>query len=121
MEKEDQKRTIAKLIKELRYSEEDLENIRAYYTCPDRMDKNFQHPNCSADYYPWEDVTASMLYNTDSITYIDKTCRVCGDQLIKIKFKSPSWTWRQLCGRAGEMILCVECPCQIKFRLTIMN
>lgn len=121
MGKKEQNEITNTLKKRLGYTEQEIVNINDYYTSPDRINRNFRHSGYPADYFPWEDVAASVWNNTNDITYIDKECRVCGEQLVKIKFKSPQWTWRQLCGRAGDMILCVNCPCQIQFKLIFMN
>lgn len=72
--------------------------------------------------YAWCDVALSMLENPDSVKFSTNTCEICGKKsLVEIYFKSPSYTWEKLCGRAGEMILCTDCKRQVKFRVTMMN
>lgn len=72
-------------------------------------------------YFPWEDVMASMLEEPDKIRMLDDYCPDCGNRYIEMYFSSPAWTWQQLCGRAGTMKLCCNCPKQEDFRLEIMN
>lgn len=72
-------------------------------------------------YFPWEDVFDSMMKNPDSVHYNTKVCPDCGTTLIQLHFSSPDWTWRSLCGRAGDMVVCPQCHTQAGFKLTIMN
>lgn len=72
--------------------------------------------------YPWEDVLASMYKYPEKVATVnDQNCPHCGGQLIKLYFMSPGWTWSELCGRGGYMIICPDCIEQIDFNLTIMN
>jgi hypothetical protein len=36
-------------------------------------------------------------------------------------FRSPDWTWENLCGRAGWMVVAKEPPQEVAFFLEIMN
>jgi hypothetical protein len=36
-------------------------------------------------------------------------------------FESPAWTWENLCGRAGWMIVAKGSPLEVAFFLEIMN
>jgi hypothetical protein len=36
-------------------------------------------------------------------------------------FESPAWTWENLCGRAGWLVVAKEPPRQVAFFLEIMN
>lgn len=73
-------------------------------------------------YYPWEDVLATMYKYPEKVNFVnDRRCLECGGQLIKLYFMSPGWTWSQLCGRGGYMIICPHCIEQISFDLEIMN
>jgi len=48
-------------------------------------------------------------------------CPYCGENIIKIYFHSPTWTWKSLCGRAGDLYICPKCRTQKDFILTKMN
>jgi hypothetical protein len=80
--------------------------------------------------FPWPDVEASqttpitdpMLMPTPMPAHLgDQTCPCCSAPLTWIFFRSPSWTWRKLCGRAGWLAICERCHLQVDFRLTLMN
>ena len=72
-------------------------------------------------YFPWEYVFDSMLNYPEKVCLSYETCPDCGEQLIQVYFSSPSWTWEQLCGRAGDMLICPKCHEQKDFFLRIMN
>ena len=72
-------------------------------------------------FFPWEDVFASMMKNPEKVCLSSKTCPDCGERLIQLYFSSPDWTWRELCGRAGDMLICPKCHEQKDFFLRIMN
>ena len=72
-------------------------------------------------YYPWEDVFASMMKSPEKVSLSSETCPDCGERLIQLYFSSPDWTWRELCGRAGDMLICPKCHEQKEFFLRIMN
>jgi hypothetical protein len=84
--------------------------------------------------FPWEDVDACRVpgseaswpasWATDQPLHEhlkSKTCPCCRALLTWIFFRSPAWTWRKLCGRAGWLGLCDRCHFQVDFFLTIMN
>lgn len=72
--------------------------------------------------YPWQDVYLSILSNPDSVKFLTDKCYICNNRsLVELYFKSPSCTWDQLCGRAGDMTICTECKKQVKFKVTLMN
>ena len=51
-------------------------------------------------------------------------CSKCGaspDKLTWIRFTSPAWTWKKLCGRAGWLTICESCHLQIDFFKEVMN
>lgn len=72
-------------------------------------------------FFPWVDVCDSMMQHSERVRQSSATCPHCGEQLIKIYFSSPSWTWKNLCGRAGDMLICCKCHEQNGFTLTMMN
>ena len=72
-------------------------------------------------YFPWDDVLNSMVKYHERVSCSNDVCPECGRNCLRIYFSSPDWTWQQLCGRAGTMVICNHCPKQIDFRLEIMN
>lgn len=72
-------------------------------------------------YFPWFDVLSSMYTIPDKVYMTDDICPNCGTRMLQIYFSSPSWTWRKLCGRAGYMTLCPNCPKQVSYRGSLMS
>lgn len=72
-------------------------------------------------FFSWEDVFASMITRPEKVWYLNDTCPDCGGRLVELEFRSPSWTWRELCGSQGPMTICIDCPLPKEFRLEIMN
>ncbi len=74
-------------------------------------------------YYPLEDVEACL--DTEEIAKPNhQSCPLCGkpsEELKWIYFRSPTWTWQELCGRAGPMSICPDCGCLVEFICAIMN
>ena len=73
------------------------------------------------DCYPWRDVFDSMIEHHNSVQTSEDKCPLCGKQLTRIWFDSPKWTWDNLMGRAGTMLICPHCAKQIKFMCFILN
>ena len=48
-------------------------------------------------------------------------CNTSPADLAWVYFSSPEWTWRQLCGRAGWLVVCTRCHLQVDFFLHLMN
>ena len=71
--------------------------------------------------FRWEDVDACM--DNEVETPIDGLthCPKCGKKLRWIRFRSPSRTWQELCGREGSLAICEECHKQVYFRCELMN
>lgn len=69
---------------------------------------------------PWEDIAKSMLTMPDSVIFNYDTCTKCDSVRTQLYFQSPEWTWQNLCGRAGHMVICPICKTQ-DFHLEIMN
>lgn len=123
---------VHKLVEELKEKlgiKEPIENIIDIYQAREyrhevlKMANNSQEiPECAKKhYYPWIDVIASMYTMPDKVSKKLMFCPKCGARLVGLYFSSPTWTWRTLCGRAGNMTICPECPRQVKFNLTMMN
>lgn len=108
-----------------------IEEIKRKLNLSDSMENIIEKTNregyhyASCDkmvFYPWEDVLASMYKYPEKVDSVeDERCPECGGRLIKLYFMSPDWTWSQLCGRGGCMVICPDCFEQISFNLDIMN
>lgn len=48
-------------------------------------------------------------------------CPACHSPLQWIYFRSPDWTWRELCGRSGWLAICGKCRIQADFEMTSMS
>ena len=59
--------------------------------------------------FPCYDVALSILTNPKSVELDYDTCPKCGKKRVKLHFSSPSWTWAMMCGRGGDMVICLEC------------
>jgi hypothetical protein len=84
--------------------------------------------------FPWDDVDAArndagLQAEHDSEGahrhYGSRvTCPKCSrseDELVWFYFRSPEWTWKNLCGRAGWLAVCDPCRTQAAFFIEIMN
>ena len=72
-------------------------------------------------FFPWEDVYASMENYPGRVVETDNTCPVCSSKCVSLYFRSPAWTWRNLMGRAGNLVICPNCAKQLDFRCHFMN
>ena len=72
-------------------------------------------------YFAWRDVLGRMLAHPGDVKVSQTRCPHCRTPLVTLDFVSPPWTWRDLCGREGPMVICPNCPKQYSFILTIMN
>ena len=88
----------------------------------------------SGEIFPWDHVEsarndAELQAKNDSkwarLNYGENVkcpnCNRSGDQLSWYYFSSPSSTWRNLCGRAGWIVVCEPCHQQVQFFSTFMN
>lgn len=51
-------------------------------------------------------------------------CPSCGlkpEELVWIGFRTPDWTWRNLCGRQGYLSVCPCCKIAVSSIVTLMN
>ncbi len=75
--------------------------------------------------FPEEDVVRCKNRRLNAADFAGQnSCPRCGrksEELIWINFRSPSWTWRELCGRAGPLSLCPDCSIQVQFILRVMS
>lgn len=68
--------------------------------------------------FPWKDVEACIDDDAETLKSI---CPFCWHKKKRIYFRSPDWTWRELCGRSGELIICEHCKLQFDFDCESMN
>lgn len=68
--------------------------------------------------FPWEDVEACI---DDDVETLASRCPICWRAKKKIHFRSPDWTWQQLCGRSGVLTICERCKVQFDFDCESMN
>ena len=76
-----------------------------------------------SEIFPWENVKACMDKKIPARAN-HLSCPFCGrtsEKLEWIEFNSPTWTWRQLCGRRGPLSICPDCHCQVEFICEVMN
>lgn len=86
-------------------------------------DKEPRHPD---GFFPWKDVNACMSDRIPAPRDASELsacpgCDTPAEKLTWIRFRSPDWTWRDLCGRAGPLAFCDHCRRQIHFLLDMMN
>ncbi len=94
---------------------QDLEQVNAL------VEELRSHAAQDKQIFPWEDVFASMKKYPEKVCLSSRTCPDCGERFIQLYFSSPDWTWQQLCGRAGDMLVCPKCHAQKDFILKILN
>lgn len=51
----------------------------------------------------------------------DKVCKHCGKRIVSLYYKSPEWTWKEMCGRAGLLYICPYCKEDDHFDCETMN
>lgn len=71
--------------------------------------------------YPWKHVADSLLQYPDKVVFNHSLCPDCKRQRIGLFFCSPDFTWRKLCGVAGDMVICPHCKKQMIFIETRCN
>lgn len=73
------------------------------------------------EFFSWEDVFASMREGYKKVKKQTKKCHECHKNTYVIWFSSPVWTWEEMCGTAGPMRICINCPKQIDYESSIQN
>lgn len=71
--------------------------------------------------FPWSDIALSLLKYPEHVEFDYDKCPDCGEERIKLFFRSPDWTWEKMCGSAGEMIICLHCKRQASFQCSSAN
>ena len=98
-------------------------------------ENNFPFPNDDKEHFPWEDVNKSRinkrLQKRHSVKeakalYMTKDfhcpgCNRHADELEWIYFSSPKWTWENLCGSEGWMVVCDDCNEQVNYFAVVIN
>ena len=72
-------------------------------------------------FFTWKDVVESMKERQTIPKIIDHKCNKCRNNTVVVYFVSPMWTWENLCGRAGYLVICPHCIEQLDFSCTVMN
>lgn len=71
-----------------------------------------QKVNVDEGIFPWEDVVPCINENAE---VLESRCFWCGRHKELIYFRSPDRTWKNLCGIAGDIIICEHCRWQYGF------
>lgn len=71
--------------------------------------------------FSWQELYEAGCDRPESCRRLDQKCPHCGGAMYRVYWRSPEWTWKSLCGRAGIVTFCPHCPESIQFRCTIMN
>ncbi len=98
-----------------------------------------------AGFFPWKDVDACRARQSgeldippeltsyhalaerrplESMRANSNPCPFCSapfEDLSRVFFVSPAWTWQELCGRAGWLTICEKCNVQVQFFCDLMN
>lgn len=73
------------------------------------------------DYKRWDVVFNSMTNKPECVHTLRNKCPVCKTNLVSLWYVSPQWTWENLMGDAGFLIVCPNCGKQLKYKEVIMN
>ena len=92
------------------------------FTSPFMSEDRSGYPERAKNVYiPWHDLLACLHEKHKYLTLSEKVCPECGEQMLVVNYFSPAWTWDSLCGRAGIVTICPNCPLQFDFALTMIN
>lgn len=75
-------------------------------------------------FFPWADVYNNTADFKTDISNKDIACPNCGKSIKDLKviyFRSPDWTWKEMCGREGWLVICEDCKKQVYFKTVVMN
>lgn len=94
------------------------EDIKAKLNEPDPM----THEELLEAFASHKDIRDSIAKYPEKVFWPkDKFCKHCGKRIVSLYYKSPAWTWEQLCGRAGLLYICPYCKEDDHFDCEIMN
>ena len=68
--------------------------------------------------FPWKDVEACI---DESTVELPSRCIWCGRHKKEIYFRSPAYTWENLCGVASDLTICEHCRWQYDSEMTSRN
>lgn len=68
--------------------------------------------------FPWKEVEA---YINERAVELPSRCLWCGRHKNLIYYRSPSYTWENLCGVAGDLVICEHCRWQYEFNMISRN
>ena len=87
--------------------------------------KSFTPDDTFEPEYPWEDVIACFDKTLPRENFKEnQSCPKCGlnaEKLFWIDFRSPRWTWKNLCGVQGPLSICPACKIQVQLITKVMN
>jgi hypothetical protein len=110
-----------------------------------RMAEDAQREAIRGGYFPWDDVEACRAHHSgeapipaelaefygraeersvEELRAAAEPCPFCRapfDELTRVYFVSPAWTWEERCGRAGWLTICDHCHVQVQFFCDLMN
>lgn len=94
------------------------EKIKAKLNEPDPM----THEELLEAFGSHEDIRDSIAKYPEKVFWPkDKFCKHCGKHIVSLYYKSPEWTWEEMCGRAGFLYICPYCKENDHFDCEIMN
>lgn len=94
------------------------EKIKAKLNEPDPM----THEELLEAFGSHEDIRDSIAKYPEKVFWPkDKFCKHCGKRIVSLYYKSPEWTWEEMCGRAGFLYICPYCKEYDHFDCEIMN
>jgi hypothetical protein len=64
---------------------------------------------------PWSNVLASICMYSDKVVFSEESCPFCGEKMVGLYYNSSSWSWKNLCGTAGAMVICPNCAKQFAY------
>ena len=74
--------------------------------------------------FPWNDVIACKkrgFYFREYENLKTEKCSTCSNMPFWLYFVSPLYTWKELSGRAGKLLICPHCVKQLEFEIELMN
>ena len=80
--------------------------------------------------WPWEEIGDNLIsysqgeyinFRFPKPVRIMTLCPICHRPLHEIVYISPLWTWKNYCGREGDLIYCPHCRIQWSFDCKALN
>lgn len=95
----------------------DVEMIKTYSWRETRL--LFRHIKQNYAELSWQHIAECLKRHPRPIQLKDQ-CE-CGCNAVSVHFCSPLWTWEEMCGRKGVIIICPKCLKVIDCHITEMN